>query len=80
MTDSNNPTRHRGFDRRGMRTPAVAVEPAGPRVPAVEPQPDLLKRSEKIGGRHAAITNSLYSLHSYKTWADKMRGNFEDEK
>jgi hypothetical protein len=79
MTDSNNPSRLRGIDRRGVPTPPVAVDAAA-HVPAAEPQPDLLKRSEKVGGRHAAITNSLYSLHSYKNWADKMRGNFEDKK
>jgi hypothetical protein len=83
MTDRNTPLRPRGLDRRGTRTPAAAAAglpaPVLP-APAAEPHPDLLKRSEKIGGRHAAITNSLYSLHSYKSWADKMRGNFEDKK
>jgi hypothetical protein len=34
----------------------------------------------KTGGRHAAITNSLYSWHSYKNWAEKARGNFDEKK
>jgi hypothetical protein len=38
---------------------------------------NLLKRSEKVGGRHSAITNSLYSWHSYKSWAEKMRGSWD---
>jgi hypothetical protein len=34
----------------------------------------------KTGGRHAAITNNLYNWHSYKNWADKVRGSWEDKK
>jgi hypothetical protein len=34
----------------------------------------------KTGGRHAAITNTLYNWHSYKNWADKARGNFDEKK
>jgi hypothetical protein len=34
----------------------------------------------KTGGRHGAITNSLYNWHSYKNWAEKARGNFDEKK
>jgi hypothetical protein len=34
----------------------------------------------KPGGRHAAITNTLYNWHNYKSWAEKVRGNWEDKK
>ena len=34
----------------------------------------------KTGGRHAAITNNLYNWHSYKNWADKVKGSWEDKK
>ena len=34
----------------------------------------------KTGGRPAAITNSLYNWHSYKNWAEKARGNFDEKK
>ena len=34
----------------------------------------------KTGGRHAAITNSLYNWHSYKNWADKVRGSWDEKK
>ena len=37
-------------------------------------------RVAKTGGRHAAITNSLYNWHSYKNWAEKARGNFDEKK
>jgi hypothetical protein len=34
----------------------------------------------KTGGRHAAITNNLYNWHSYKNWADKIRGSWDEKK
>jgi len=34
----------------------------------------------KTGGRHAAITNNLYNWHSYKSWAEKIRGTWEEKK
>ncbi len=74
MTDSKIKSVYAGVDRRAARADAGAVDGAGSRYE------NLLKRSAKIGGRHAAITTDLYSWHSYKNWADKMRGNWEDTK
>ena len=34
----------------------------------------------KTGGRHGAITNNLYNWHSYKNWAEKIRGSFDEKK
>lgn len=67
MSDSKIPTRYTGIDRRAPRVEPGAVKP-GPRD------------AHKPGGRHAAITNHLYSWHSYKSWADKVRGSWEDKK
>ena len=39
-----------------------------------------LERMQRTRGRHAAITNSLYNWHSYKNWADKAKGNFDEKK
>jgi hypothetical protein len=78
MSDIKNPTRYKGPDRRAPRAPAPG--PARAPAPTGEAYANLLKRGDKIGGRHAAITNSLYSWHSYKNWADKMRGSWEDKK
>ena len=53
------------------------------RAPRVEVGPNglpLPREAYKPGGRHAAITNTLYSWHSYKNWADKVRGNWEEKK
>ena len=39
-----------------------------------------MRRGTKIGGRHAAITNDLYSWHSYKNWTEKVRGSWDVKK
>ncbi len=74
MTETKHPNRYQGVDRR-----APGADPA---VPAAsrDGYVNLLKRGEKIGGRHGAITNTLYSWHSYKNWADKMKGSWEEKK
>jgi hypothetical protein len=55
MTDVKNQTRYTGVDRRAARTePGVAKPGAAPR------------EHDKTGGRHGAITNTLYNWHSYK--------------
>lgn len=70
MSDVKNQSRYNGVDRR---------------VPGAEPgvlKPGGLAPRElyKGGGRHAAITNSLYNWHSYKNWAEKIRGSWEEKK
>jgi hypothetical protein len=52
-------------DRRAPRAEAGATAAASPYKP---------------GGRHAAITNSLYNWHSYKNWAEKARVNWDEKK
>jgi hypothetical protein len=61
--------RYTGIDRRAPR-----VEPGVVKAPPV-PREVL-----KTGGRHAAITDSLYNWHSYKNWADKVRGTWDEKK
>jgi hypothetical protein len=70
MTDFKNQTRYNGVDRRAPRAEAGVLKSA-----AVAPR-DLYKS----GGRHGAITNNLYNWHSYKNWAEKIRGSWEDKK
>jgi hypothetical protein len=65
MSEVKNPSQYTGVDRRAPRTePGVAV----PR--------DIYK----TGGRHGAITNNLYNWHSYKNWAEKIRGSWDEKK
>lgn len=45
-----------------------------------ETYPSWLNRGQKPNGRHAAITKSLYTWSNYKSWADKVRGSWNDEK
>jgi hypothetical protein len=67
MTEFKNQTRYTGVDRRAPR-PGDPAPVAGAR------------EVYKTTGRHAAITNSLYNWHSYKNWAEKARGNFDEKK
>jgi hypothetical protein len=69
MSDLKHSTPYTGVDRRAPRASAeVKANSTAPR------------EAYKTGGRHAAITNSLYSWHSYKNWAEKARGNFDEKK
>lgn len=69
MSYTKKQTRYTGMDRRAPRAaPGSAKHGSVPR------------HVFKTGGRHAAITTSLYNWHSYKSWADKVRGDWEDDK
>jgi hypothetical protein len=70
MSDSKNQNRYTGLDRRAPRS-----EPGQPRSGAAVPRDAF-----KTGGRHAAITTNLYNWHSYKNWADKVRGSWDEKK
>jgi hypothetical protein len=64
MSQVKDQSRYTGVDRRAPRAEPGAV----PRA------------LYKAGGRHAAITNNLYNWNSYKNWAEKIRGSWEDKK
>jgi hypothetical protein len=70
MSEFKNQSRYSGVDRRAPRT-----EPGAPK-PGVAAAP----RDFKTGGRHGAITTSLYNWHSYKNWAEKIRGSWDEKK
>jgi hypothetical protein len=58
-------------------------ETSGPAVRAGlrrDTQRNWLDRAQPSNPRHAAITRSLYSWSSYKSWTDKVRGSFDKEK
>jgi hypothetical protein len=56
------------------------VEPGAVKSGAAKPGAAAPRETFKTGGRHAAITTNLYNWHSYKNWADKVRGSWEDKK
>jgi hypothetical protein len=70
MSDFKNQSRYSGVDRRTPRAEPGVLKPG-----AVAPR-DLYK----TGGRHSAITNNLYNFHSYKNWAEKIRGSWDEKK
>lgn len=45
-----------------------------------DPQQKWLDRAPSSNPRHAAITRSLYSWSSYKSWTDKVRNNWGKDK
>jgi hypothetical protein len=67
MSDSKTPTRSAKEIR---RAPSAGTGTA----------PPLAMKADRIAGRHAAITNNLNDWRSYKTWADRMRGTWEEKK
>lgn len=59
----------------------TAPEGSAPRKgDGLEAYASWLNRIQKTGGRHSAITRNLYSWSSYKSWADKVRGTWDDDK
>ncbi|HEV7611846.1 MAG TPA: hypothetical protein VGO37_08235 [Steroidobacteraceae bacterium] len=75
MSDFKNQSRYSGVDRRTPRAEPGVLKPGVLKPGAVAPR-DLYK----TGGRHSAITNNLYNFHSYKNWAEKIRGSWDEKK
>lgn len=71
MSETKNLTRYTGIDRRAPRAESGAKSDGAAQG---------VRTTGGPGGRHAAITNSLYNWHSYKSWADKVRGSWEEKK
>ncbi len=70
MSDIKNQTRYTGVDRRAPRPDPGVLKPGG----------IAARDAFKPGGRHGAITTNLYNWHSYKNWAEKIRGSWEEKK
>ncbi len=67
-------------DAPSSRHEPVAAGTTPPGSPdASDPYANWLDRMQRARARHAAITKNLYTWSNYKTWADKMRDNWEDE-
>jgi hypothetical protein len=77
----SSPERGRG-DPPGVRNePAATTAKTSGNLPAAADAPDpyssWLDRMQRARVRHAAITKNLYTWSNYKSWADKMRDNWE---
>lgn len=55
----------------GRRSVAPPLQPGKPFVPMAVDKPS---------GRHAVIRTQLPNWHSYRSWVDKARGNWEQKK
>ena len=65
-----------------IRKPLDAPVGVRPDAPAVAQRPErvVLPRARVVGSRHSAITRNLQNYASYKSWAEKMRTNWEPGK
>jgi hypothetical protein len=72
--------RGRGDAPGSRHEPAAAGTTTPPgSADAADPYANWLDRMQRARARHAAITKNLYTWSNYKSWADKMRDNWEDE-
>jgi hypothetical protein len=71
-------------DRRGngsgTRPDAKPVNGTPPPSPNADAYPNWLDRVQRAKARHAAITRNLYTWANYKSWADRVKTTWEDEK
>jgi hypothetical protein len=44
-----------------------------------DPYANWLDRMQRARARHAAITKNLYTWSNYKSWADRVKGSWDDE-
>jgi hypothetical protein len=70
MRDSKNPT----------RLAKALLRATGLETGAIKPAATAPKNAERIRGRHATITNQFNNWRSYKEWAERIRGTWEEKK
>jgi hypothetical protein len=63
-------------NRKSPDVPPV-IPPAAPVSPARLER--RIRPRTRIGARHSAITRNLHNYASYKSWAEKIRSNWEPD-
>jgi len=61
----------------------IATATTGATAPAaapVDPYANWLDRVQRARGRHAAITRNLYTWSNYKSWAERVKDSWGEEK
>ncbi len=58
---------------------ATAVPSIVPPVAGTEEYGSWLERMQRARTRHAAITRNLHTWTNYKSWADQVKGTWEQE-
>ena len=75
----NSSDRTRG-DPLGAPPEPAAMAPAMPApLAGTEEYGSWLDRMQRARTRHAAITRNLYTWTNYKSWADQVKGTWEQE-
>jgi hypothetical protein len=68
-------------DRTRGGLPVTGNEPAAAPAPSNPPDPyaSWLDRMQRARARHAAITKNLHTLSNYKSWAEQVKGSWEED-
>jgi hypothetical protein len=67
-------------DPPGAPADSAALVPAmAPPLVGTEEYGTWLDRMQRARTRHAAITRNLYTWSNYKSWADQVKGSWEQE-
>ena len=67
-------------DPLGTPADSAALVPAmAPPLVGTEEYGSWLDRMQRARTRHAAITRNLYTWTNYKSWADQVKGSWEQE-
>lgn len=69
--------RHRAWT--GENAGAIVRAGAPVRDPQRSANANWLDRAQPSNSRHAAITRSLHTWSSYKSWTDKVRSNWDKD-
>ncbi len=71
-------------DRTRGSTPPLAAghenAPAAGSAGGQDPYGNWLDRMQRARARHAAITRNLHTWSNYKSWAEQVKGSWDDEK
>ncbi len=75
----NSSDRTRGDPLGAPAEPAVPGTSMAPPLAGTEEYGSWLDRMQRARTRHAAITRNLYTWTNYKSWADQVKGSWEQE-
>jgi hypothetical protein len=60
-------------------SPAERQETAAPPVAAQDPYGNWLERMQRARARQATITKNLHTWSNYKSWAEQVKGSWDDD-
>lgn len=75
----NSADRTRGDPLVAPEQSTAPVPPLAPPLAGTEEHGSWLDRMQRARTRHAAITRNLYTWSNYKSWADQVKGSWEQQ-